>query len=179
MLTTENTLLLVIDLQERLVPVMPRPEDLAQKAATMIAGCRILDVPIVVTQQYTKGLGNTVEEIAEALEEFNPIEKVTFSCCNTEEFNDIITNAGRKNILVSGVEAHVCIQQTVQDLLERGYNVYVIADCISSRAETDLYYAEKRMEKAGAILTTMESVLFELLTRADHPKRKDISYLLK
>ena len=179
MLTTENALLLVIDFQERLVPVMPRPEDLTQKAASMIAGCRILDVPIIVTQQYTKGLGDTIGEIAEALEEFEPIEKITFSCCKTEEFNNKLSSAERKNILVTGIESHVCIQQTVQDLLEQGYNTYVIADCISSRSETDLYYAEKRMEKAGAILTTMESVLFELLVSADHPKRKDISYLLK
>ena len=179
MLTAENTLLLAIDFQERLMPVMSRREEIAQKTASLVEGCQILDVPILVTQQYTKGLGDTIPEIKEALGEYRPIEKKTFSCCKTGEFNDKLASIGRKNIIIAGIEAHICVQQTALDLLEKGYCVYIIADCISSRAETDLFYAEKRMEKAGAILTTMESVLFEMLGSADHPMRKEISNIVK
>jgi len=179
MLTIENTLLLVIDFQERLMPSIHRHEELAQKTAAFIKGCRILDLPVLTTQQYTKGLGDTIPAIKDALGEFEPVEKITFSCCKTAAFNDELIKTGRKAILVTGIEAHICVQQTVLDLLENGYQVYLIADCIGSRRENDLLYAEARMQKAGTIITTMESALFELLVRADHPKRKEISNLVK
>jgi len=179
MLTIENSLLLVIDFQERLMPSIHCHEEVAQKTATIIKGCRILDVPILITQQYTKGLGGTILELKTALAEYEPIEKITFSCFGSAEFRDKLNSAGRKNIIVTGVEAHICVQQTVLDLLENGYNVYVIADCASSRSENDRRYAGRRMEKAGAVITTMESAIFEMLVGADHPKRKEISDLVK
>lgn len=179
MLTTDNALLLVIDFQDRLMPSIHLRDRLAKKAAAIIAGCRILDVPILLTQQYTKGLGDTIPEVKRALGEFEPIEKLTFSCCETADFKEKLQESGRKNVIVTGVEAHICVQQTVLELLEDEYSVYVAADCIGSRFDTDRRYAEKRMEKAGAVLTTMESILFEMLVRADHPKRKEISNLVK
>ena len=179
MLTTENTLTLVIDFQERLMPSIYRHEELARKTSIFIEGCRVLGVPILTTQQYTKGLGQTIPEIKESLGEFEPIEKITFSCCGCEEFNDKLGKSGKMMILVTGVEAHICVQQTVLDLLELGYSVYVIADCISSRFESDQLYAIKRMENAGAIFITVESALFEMMISAAHPKRKDISNLVK
>ena len=179
MLEIENTLLLVVDIQVRLMPFINENESLERKCETFIKGCRILDIPILTMQQYTKGLGETMPVLKNALGEFEPIEKITFSCYGSAEFKDKLNNTGRKNILISGIEAHICVQQTVLDLLGAGYPVYLIADCIGSRNETDRLYAEKRMEKSGAVITTMESALFEMLIRADHPKRKDISELIK
>ena len=179
MLSIENTLLLVVDIQVRLMPVIHDNEELEKKCGIFIKGCRLLDVPVLTMQQYTKGLGETMPSLKNALGEFEPVEKITFSCYGDSEFVEKLRESGKKNILVIGIEAHICVQQTVLDLLENGYNVYVIADCVGSRFETDKHYAEKRMRHAGAIITTTESVLFELLKRADHPKRKEISGLIK
>jgi len=179
MLTTENTLALVIDFQARLMPLIHRHEELARRAAILIQGCRILGAPILVTQQYTKGLGDTVPELGDAIGEHEFVEKITFSCCRNDEFMRRLGNAGKENIIVTGIESHICVQQTVLELLDSGYGVYVIADCIGSRFESDRMYAERRMEKAGAVLTTSESALFEMMGGADHPRRKEISNLVK
>jgi len=179
MLTVDNSLLLVIDFQDRIMHTIHRYEELAKKTATMIAGCRVLDIPIITTQQYTKGLGETIGELKETLGEFEHIEKITFSCMGEPAFESALRGAGRLNVIVTGIEAHICVQQTVLDMLAGGYNVYVIADCIGSRSENDYHYAVKRMEQAGAVFTTVESALFEMLVRADNPKRKDITNLVK
>jgi len=179
MLTNENTLLLVIDFQERLMPSIHNNEELAKRAAILVSCIRLLDVPLLVTQQYTKGLGETITELKEALGDFEPAEKITFSCCGNDEFNDTMSRIGKPNIIVAGIEAHICVQQTVLDLLGGGYNVYVVSDCIGSRNDNNRLYAEQRMHTAGAVITTLESVIFELMVRADHPKRKDVTKLLK
>ena len=178
MLSIDNTVLLVIDFQDKLMPAIFNHEVLVKKAAACIAGCKLLNIPILTMQQYTKGLGETVRPLQNALDVFEPIEKITFSCCKNAEFVDKLKRLKRKNIIITGIEAHICVQQTVLDLLEAEYNVYVAADCIGSRNETDRMYAEKRMENAGAVFSTMESFLFELLVKADHPKRKDITNLI-
>jgi nicotinamidase-related amidase len=179
MLTSENTLALVIDFQERLMPFIHNHGELARKAAIFIKGCRILGVPIVTVQQYTKGLGETVAELRDALGTFTPVEKITFSAYGNEEFRDKLASAGPKHLLVTGIESHICVQQTVLDLLGGGHSVYLLADCVGSRFEEDKLYAVRRMEKAGAVVTTAESALFEMLIRADHPQRKEISNLVK
>jgi len=176
---TCDSLVVAVDFQVRLMTAMFDFEAVEKKAGMFVSSCKILDVPIVVTQQYTKGLGETIPTLKEALGEFEPIEKVIFSCCGAKEFMDKIESSGRKNIIVMGIESHVCVQQTVLDLLDKGYNVYVLADCISSRSKMDDKYAKKRMRQAGAVITTAESVLFEFLLSADHPKRKEISNLVK
>jgi len=179
MLAVENTIALAIDFQTRLMPSIHDYEEMTRKAAIFIKGCRILGVPVLTTQQYTKGLGDTDPHVKEALGDFGYTEKMTFSCCGSEEFMAELKKAGKKNILVTGIEAHICVQQTVLDLLGEGYPVYVIADCIGSRFASDRMYGERRMEKAGAVFTTMESALFEMMVSADHPKRKEISSLVK
>ena len=179
MLSVENSLALVIDFQTRMIPSINKSDELTKKAAIFIEGCRILGVPMLVTQQYTKGLGETIPEVAAALGEFEPIEKITFSCCGCEEFKEKLRAAGKKNILITGVEAHICVQQTVLDLLDDGYPVFIIADCIGSRYSTDFKFAVKRMGQAGAVFTTLESALFEMMVSADHPKRKEITNLVK
>lgn len=179
MITIKNALLLVIDIQDKLLPAMRNHEELEKTTETLIKGCRLMEIPILVTQQYTKGLGETIPPLKAAIGEFEPIEKITFSCCGNSGFLRVLEETGKNNIIISGIESHICVQQTVLDLLEAGYSIYVIADCIGSRKETDQMYAEQRMQQAGAILTTAESILFELLISADHPNRKEISSLIK
>ena len=191
MLKPENTCLLVIDLQERLMPVISGNEEMIKRCAALIKGMKLLDVPILVTQQYTKGLGPTVPQIAEALGEFEPIEKITFSCVADEGFRQKLSECNRENIVVVGAEAHICVQQTVLDLFgllnllgsdylrEVGANdVYLVVDCVGSRHDVDKTYALERMKKLGATFTTLEAVLFELLYTAEHPHRKEIQALV-
>jgi nicotinamidase-related amidase len=179
MLTTTNTITLVIDFQERMVPSIGDSAEIIRKSAIFIEGSRILGLPTLTTQQYTKKLGETVAEIKTALGEFEAIEKITFSCFGCEEFEEKLGKAGKKNVLITGLETHICVQQTVLHLLEDGYNVYVLADCVGSRFEYDKKISLKRMAAAGAVITTAESALFEMMVSADHPCRKAISNLVK
>jgi len=178
MLKTENTIMLVIDIQTRLLPSIHSCDALEQKAAACIKGCKLLNIPIIVLQQYTKGLGETTPLLKSALGDFEPVEKITFSACKTAEFMDKFKASGKENVIITGIEAHICVQMTVLELLAEGYSVYVAADCIGSRNEADRIYAEARMRQAGAVITTLESILFELLVRADHPERKEITKLI-
>jgi len=178
MLSTDNTVLLVVDIQTRLLPSIHNHEKLAQKTTACITGCKLLGIPIIVLQQYTKGLGETIPALQAALGDFKPIEKITFSAYQTKEFADNLKHHDKKNVIITGIEAHICVQMTALELLTAGYNVYVAADCIGSRKETDQQYAEHRMRQAGAVITTLESILFELLVKADHPMRKEITKLI-
>jgi nicotinamidase-related amidase len=183
----EDAVLLVIDFQEKLMPAMKDSGTLGQTVAKMIRGCRILGVPIIVTQQYTKGLGQTVPVIQTALDEERTdmapscelIEKTSFSCCGAIDFVDAVRQSGKKTILVTGIESHICVQQTVLDLLEGGYGVFLINDCIASRSNIDKKFAQRRMGDAGAVGTTYESALFEMCVSAGAPEFKAISALVK
>ncbi|MDD3349863.1 MAG: hydrolase [Eubacteriales bacterium] len=175
----EDALLVVIDFQERLLPAMKDHDDLEKTVEKLIKGCEILGVPKLVTQQYTKGLGATVPCLAEALGDFEPIEKTAFSAMGEPVFAEAIKNSGRKTIILSGIEAHVCVQQTALDLLEEGYSVFLASDCVSSRSKNDLKYAILRMADSGAVRTTCESILFELCGGAREAGFKEISALVK
>lgn len=178
-----NTVLVCVDFQERLMPAMAEKEELEVTVNRLIQGCREMGVPVIVSQQYTKGLGETVPSIAESLGEgFSYIEKNTFSCMDTPEFAQRMAEyqrEGKRCALVCGIEAHVCVQQTAIDLLEKGYTVFVVCDGMSSRKERDRHYAELRLRDAGAYLTTCETVLFELLKGSKEPGFKEISALVK
>ena len=179
MLKVENTCLLVIDLQERLMPAISGKEDLLKNCAALIKGMKMLDVPILVTQQYTKGLGPTVPQIADALGDFEPIEKVTFSCLAEKTFRSKLHEVDKDYVVVIGAEAHICVMQTVLDLLDKEHhNVYLAVDCVGSRREMDKKFAIRRIEAYGAVVTTLECVLFELLHTAEHPRRKEIQALV-
>lgn len=189
-LKREETWLLLIDFQERLTPAMEKKEALMEAAVKLTAGCRILGVPVLLTQQYTKGLGATVPGLQEALgaggpaeaDEYKPIEKTSFSCMGEPVFAEALAAAkveGCRSVLVAGIEAHVCVEQTVLDLLEEGFAVFVAADCVSSRKKQDRKYSLRRMEQAGAVITSCEAALFELLKGAKEPGFKEISNLVK
>lgn len=188
-LRKEDTVLVGIDFQERLMPAMKNNEELEEIAVKLAKGCRILGVPAIMTQQYTKGLGATIPSITAALTEpigeeipaaeFEPVEKTSFSAMGEPAFVEKLKNLGRKTVIIAGIESHVCVQQTVIDLLDSGYTVFVANDCISSRSNTDKKYSQRRMGDAGAVGTTYESILFELCKGAKEPGFKQISALVK
>jgi nicotinamidase-related amidase len=175
----EDAVLVLIDFQERLMPAMENNEELAASVIKLIKGSNIMGIPKLVTQQYTKGLGPTIPGIHEALGQYDPIEKTSFSAMGEPAFAKALEKAGKKTAIVAGVETHVCVQQTALELLERGYNVFLPADCVSSRRHIDKKYALKRMAQAGAFLTTCEAVLFELCGESHRPGFKEISALVK
>lgn len=175
----ENTVALIVDIQEKLFPFIDENEKLANNVLKLLKGLKILEIPLIVSEQYKKGLGETIPILKEVLSNSPFFEKITFSCCdNSDIFNNILT-ANRKNILVCGIESHICVLQTVEDLLEKKYTPIVIADCVSSRNPYDKEIALKRMEKSGAIITTLESILFELTRVAGSEQFKSISKLVK
>lgn len=179
-LRKDNTTLLIVDIQERLIPAVFGIDEVVANTEKLIFGCRTLEVPIIVTEQYSKGLGPTDERIASTLGElYKPIEKMTFSCCGPDEVNDAIAATGAKQILVCGIETHVCVLQTVLDLLHRDYQVHLAADAVSSRTEANKRIALDRMGAAGAVISCTESALFELMERAGTPEFKAISKIVK
>lgn len=175
----EDAILVVVDYQERLMPAMKNRDDIEEAAIKLIKGCRILEIPVLVTQQYTKGLGPTVEPIREALGAFSPIEKTAFSVMGAPAFAAALAATGRKSVILAGIEAHVCVLQSALDLLEAGYHVFLAIDTVSSRSNTDKKYAQRRISDAGAVGSTVESLLFELLVDARAPGFKEISALVK
>jgi len=179
MIVRENAAYVAIDFQEKLMPVMSGTQKLEEKTIKLIKGLEALGIPGIVTQQYTKGIGETVPAIAEALGDFEHVEKNTFSCMATEEFVSRLEALGKKDIIVLGIEAHICVQQTVLQLLEAGYNVYLAADCVSSRSEDDKLWAITRMGEAGAAITTYEAILYEILRGSKAEGFKAVSAIVK
>ena len=179
MIVRENAAFVAIDFQERLMPVMSDTARLEEKTIKLIKGLNALGIPGLVTQQYTKGIGETIPSIAEALGEFEYIEKNSFSCMANDEFVSRLEALGKKDIIVCGIEAHICVQQTVLQLLEAGYNVYLVQDCVGSRKENDKNIACQRMAAAGAVVTTYEAVLYELLKGAKAEGFKAVSAIVK
>ena len=175
----EDSLAFVIDIQEKLFPYIHDHNILARNCQILLSGLLVLEIPMLVTEQYPKGLGPTIELIKDHLPEYKPIEKVAFSCCGSQPFCDTLKATGKKNVIVFGIEAHVCVLQTVIDLIEMDYRPVLITDCVSSRKQSDRDIALRRMRQEGAILTSYESVLFELSRIAGTEKFKQVSKLIK
>jgi len=179
LLRKDDTLLVIVDIQTKLLNVIFEKERLVSACRKLIQAARLLDVPMVMTEQYPKGMGPTDPQIMEILEDVAAIEKLSFSCCGAEDFNQKIAGLARKQIVVAGIEAHVCVLQTVHDLLHRGYSVYVPYDAVSSRKESDYANALDRMRDVGAVIGSVESAVFELLEKAGTPVFKRVSKLIK
>ncbi len=179
MLNRDNTLLLVIDVQGKLATLMHEAEKLFDDLVKLIEGARILQLPIVWAEQLPEKLGNTVEPVRNALDGLSPIAKNTFSCCADSRLLESIKEAGRKNVLVCGIESHVCVYQTVVDLLAAGYRVHLVTDGVSSRTPQNKQLGIYKMGKAGAELTSVEMALFELLKVAEGDEFKKITKLVK
>ncbi|MCD8076839.1 MAG: isochorismatase family protein [Lachnospiraceae bacterium] len=176
----EKTQAVMIDMQERLLPAMERTEEICEKTEMLLRGLRILEVPLIVTQQYTRGLGQTEERLREAAGTEACVEKLSFSCFPEPDFREALEAHPERNaVLLFGVETHVCVLQTALDLLATGREVFVVCDCVDSRRGSDREIALRRLEAAGAFLTTAESALFELLGQAGSDTFKKISKLVK
>ncbi|MBN1822525.1 MAG: isochorismatase family protein [Prolixibacteraceae bacterium] len=175
----ENTVGLIIDIQERLFPAMNNKEVLLKNCITLIKGLQTLNIFLIVTQQYTKGLGETLESVRNEISDFNYIEKRDFSCCGESEFIELLKKSGAKNIIICGIEAHVCVLQTAIDLKEKGLNPVIVADCISSRKEKDLQFALERFRHEKIMMATYESILFELTQSSKAEEFKAVSNLVK
>lgn len=178
-LNKENTIGLVIDMQEKLLPHIHNNEAIFNSNLKMVQGLRSLSVPIIVTQQYTKGLGNTVPEINNAIGNFSYIEKQTFSCYREPAFIKVMNRSGKRNVVITGIESHICVLQTALDLLYNNFTPVIVTDAIGSRFEEDKRIALWRMRDVGCIMTTTESILFELCRTAGTPEFKEISKLVK
>lgn len=174
-----SSLLLIIDVQERLFPHMVEKDNLINHLGKLVEGISILRIPVVLTQQYTKGLGATIHELKELTASVQPIEKLSFSCCDEPLFLNELNKQHRQNIILCGIEAHVCVMQTAIDLKSKGYQPVIVEDAISSRKQKDKDIAVERMRQEGSIITTVESVLFELLRAAGNDMFKAISKLVK
>lgn len=175
----EDALCILIDYQTKMAPAIHDTEALEKKLIRAVKAFQVLDIPVLVTQHYTKGLGETTDALREALGDFTPIEKITFSCMQNEEFLDTVKKSSRKTVIITGVETHICVQQTALQLLEAGYNVYILEDCCSSRFARDHETGIRRMENAGIKITSSESAFFELMRSAKFPRFKEISNLVK
>lgn len=174
-----RTALLVVDLQEKLLAAIPDGARVLDRARRFIEAAKILKVPILATEQYPKGIGPTCAEIKAALGDTPLFEKLAFSSCGSAAFADAWLKSGAEAALVCGVECHVCVQQTTLDLLSQGARVFVLADAVGSRNPFDRDIAFERMRQAGAIVTTTESAMFELLERAGTAEFKEILRLIK
>lgn len=175
----EETLGVIIDIQDKLFPHMYDKENLMKRVSILIQGLQFLDIPLVVTEQYTRGLGFTIEPVKNLFHGFNSIEKISFSCCDEPLFNDQMKWLRRKYVLIAGIETHVCVLQTMEDLLEQGNIPVIVEDCVSSRRLSDKQIAISRMQREGAVITTSESILFELCRHAGNERFKAISGLVK
>jgi len=170
---------LVVDIQEKLFFHMDQRDELLKRCLILLEGLQVLKVPLLVTEQYPKGLGPTLEQLSGALEWNHPIEKIAFSCCDEPAFLKSLDTTNRNTLIICGIEAHVCVLQTVIDLIGSGYNAVVVADCISSRKAEDKRIALERIHAEGAMITTYESILFELTRVAGTDEFKAISRLIK
>jgi nicotinamidase-related amidase len=174
-----NTALVVVDIQERLLPAIFEKERVVQNAVRLAKGAAVLGVPVLATEQYRKGLGATVPEVALAVPGFAPMEKLAFSACGAEGFGTTLGAQPVAHAILCGIEAHVCVTQTCLDLLDQGINVFVAADAVSSRTAENYRFGLERMRSAGAVIASTEMLLFELLEKAGTAEFRQILELVK
>ena len=179
MITSTDTALVLVDVQAKLTPAMYAKEVLLENLKRLVQGVCILKVPILWTEQNPAGLGPTLPEIANLLPDRKPVSKFSFSCCGSEQFRNELNALNRKNMLIAGIEAHVCVYQTAADLIDLQYEVQVIADAVASRTLENKMIGLEKSKSVGAFLTSTETVLFELLKDAKSEKFKEISKIVK
>ena len=178
-LDEKNCLLLLIDIQEKLVAMLEK-NTVVRKSNILLQTANILGIPTIITEQYPKGLGKTVDFVSTHINEENTMfEKTAFSALKDKGFLDKLKSFGKKQIIIGGIEAHICVHQTVADLIENGFEVYVVKDACASRKKDDFKSGMKLMEQNGAKISATEAVLFELLKTSKHPHFNEIQALLK
>jgi nicotinamidase-related amidase len=179
LLDRHRAALAVIDMQEGFRPVMKDFGEIAGRIAVMVAGCRALDLPVIVTEQYPKGLRRTAGEILAKLPDgFRAIEKMCFSSCGVQEFDTQLRERHIEQVMLCGIEAHICVSQTAHDLLQLGYQVHVISDAVTTRLPHNREIALDKMARAGAVISSVEMSLFELLRTAEAAEFRAIQKLI-
>ncbi|NLY45403.1 MAG: hydrolase [Tissierella sp.] len=177
-LNREDTVLMVIDIQERLAPVMKYKDQVIKNTNILITAAKEMDFPIIVTEQYPKGLGRTVPELIDLVDKSNIYSKNSFSAY-TDEVKEALKSLGKKKILITGMETHVCVFQTVRDLLKEEYQVYLVRDAVSSRTKVNFLNALDLMKSMGAVITNTETTVFDLLKVSGTPEFKLMSKMIK
>lgn len=178
-LNKNNAVLLIVDIQDKLAVVMGERQKVAANCIHLIEAAKLLNIPIVVTEQYPKGLGPTVNEIKEVLPHYELLEKVTFDSCRGDGFLEKIASLRKTHIILAGMETHICVLQTCLGLLGKGYFVHLVGDAVCSRKKADYKTGRKMMCDAGAVITCTETVLFQLLEKAGTPEFREISKRIK
>jgi nicotinamidase-related amidase len=179
-LRPDRAVLVLVDLQERLMPAIVGRERIVRNSVLLLHLARILDLPVVLTTQYRKGLGEIVPEVREGAGGVEPLDKVSFGCFQSEPFlSRLSALSGRDQLLLGGVESHICVAQTVLGALEKGYEVHLASDAVGSRTEENSRVGLSRMERAGALLSSAEMAIYELLGRSDGEAFKKMLPYLK
>ena len=179
MLTTDNSVFLLVDTQGKLAHSMYAKDSLFKNLKKLIKGMRALEIPILWAEQNPKGLGPTVQEIAGLLSDLQPIPKCSFSCYQNQEIRQALEALNRHTVLVAGIETHVCVYQTVRDLRKANYDVELVADAVSSRTNENKQIGLDKCKEAGASITSVETALFELLEVAEGDRFKKILDVIK
>jgi len=179
MLKMENVALLIVDIQGSLAHSMHGKELLFKNVQKLIKGTQVLGIPILWTEQNPQGLGPTIPEIADILSNIKPISKMSFSCCQNNRFIQALKALNRKQVLIAGIEAHVCVYQTAVDLVDLGYEVQVVTDAVSSRIMENKEIGLQKMRDSGVSLTSVETALFELLRVAEGEQFREILKIVK
>lgn len=179
-LDISQTALVVVDLQEAFRSAIPEFPQVASRAAMAVRGFQILNVPVIVTEQYPKGLGKTAEEILFSLpDDYEPLEKTSFSSCGAASFLEKLNSIGAKQVVLCGIETHICVNQTAHDLLANGFEVHLLTDAVASRDSQDRDAGISKMLASGVVPATVEMSLFELMRDAKHDQFKEIQNLIK
>jgi nicotinamidase-related amidase len=178
-LTKENTALVVVDVQEKLLPYVIGKDEVVSNIQMLIKFAHIMDIPVILTEHYPKGLGVTVPEIKEVLSEYAPKEKVIFSCWGSLEFAEKLKELGIKRIMIAGIESHICVCQTTLDAINSGYEVHVISDAVSSRTQRNLDIGLEKMRQFNAVISSTEMAMYEIMERADTKEFKEVLKLVK
>lgn len=178
-LDRSDTALLIIDIQERLAAVMKMKDTVIENCLHLVELCKMFSLPIIVTEQYPKGLGPTVEPIRRALPDYRPIEKMAFSCCDESSFMDMVRRMNAQTLVVAGMETHICVLQTSLGLLREGYRVHLVTDAVCSRTKQNWKVACEFIRDAGGVLTCTETVLFQILKVAGTEEFRAISKRIK
>jgi len=178
-LDKEDTVLLIVDIQEKLAVVMTEKDKVVRNNLHLIELAKMVGMPVMVTEQYPRGLGATVKDIREALPFYRPIEKMTFDCCGQPAFLEDLKEHGKRNVLLTGMETHICVLQTCIGLLKGGINVHIVQDAVCSRTRENWKTGVEFMREAGAVVTGTETALFQLLKAAGTEEFKKISQRIK
>lgn len=179
MLNIENTQLVIIDIQGKLSTIMHEAETFLKNSKTVIESCKLMQIPITWVEQTPEKLGKTNSIIAELLTDYQPISKKSFSAWASEEVQKSVAFHNRQNVILIGIETHICVYQTATDLINSGYNVYVVSDAVSSRTSDNKALGIRMIEKEGGYITGTESIVFQLIKTSDYQHFREIAKMIR